>query len=75
MSSSTQTAIKVRAEIEAQIAALQEELARWQQEAEAAIHRQDWQSLAANNCTRIHERINALRWVLDGAPMHTLVDR
>lgn len=67
-------AIKTRVEIEAMILELQQELAKWQQEAEAAILRQDWKSRAANNCTRCHERIDALKWVLKGEPLSTLRD-
>ena len=66
--------VKTRAEIEAQIDDLHRELEKWQREAEAAILRQNWQSRAANNCTRCYERINALKWVLKGEPLSTLRD-
>ena len=56
--------LKTRADIEAQIAALQQERALWSAQAERAIGRQDWNSLAAHNADTCGTLINALQWVI-----------
>ena len=58
-----------RESINRQLEKLYHELKHWQGIAESDIRNQNWQGIAASNCTAIHRCIQTLQWVLTGIPI------